>query len=140
MNSIHEEGEQKFKVTCSICQKTFKEDRSLKWHLESVHGTEKKIFQCKICSMTFHSKLGISRHQKTIHEESRPRIKCEFCPQTFLEKKGLKCHIEDRHSDDNKAICTECGTLINRKYLQYHIERILLFSELNFYYQLIDHL
>ena len=85
------------KKECDICEKLFKDDRSLKAHKNWVH-TEAQNVTCDICQQSYRSSKRLKAHEREVHGENRKAEKCEFCEDSFIK---LKNHIATKHSQDN---------------------------------------
>lgn len=54
---------------CDICGKSFKEERSLRIHLERHAGTLKRPYKCSFCE-----KALPTRHSKLLHERTHTKV------------------------------------------------------------------
>ena len=61
---MENDKEKSFK--CEICYSHFKQKRSLKSHILSVHE-EKELFICEICGKTFQYKTSLTGHIAAAH-------------------------------------------------------------------------
>jgi general transcription factor IIIA len=67
---------------CNICDKTFKEKRNLKNHIESVHLDKKLVFKCSYpdCKRFYYYKKNLKYHILNFHEKinQNQRYKCTY--------------------------------------------------------------
>ncbi|XP_043273986.1 zinc finger protein 184-like isoform X2 [Venturia canescens] len=80
--------EQREKIVCAECGKTFTKKDSFKRHM-AVH-TGSKPHPCPICSKPFARQSQLRQHV-LIHTGQRPFI-CDICGKGFTQKPGLICH------------------------------------------------
>ena len=64
-------------IQCKMCETIFKDTRTLKRHIVSVHEG-KKPFECEICEKRFSVMYELNRHTTSVHERNKP-FKCEMC-------------------------------------------------------------
>ena len=81
-----------YRVTCSLCTKTFADNRNLKNHIDVIHNQVKApsvrripTVQSPICQKLVTSKSSLTKHIKYVHQRIRP-FKCDICEATFSEK------------------------------------------------------
>lgn len=79
-------------VNCSICDKTFFNERKLKRH-EKIHG--EKSFLCVICSKTFHHRYNLNNHLNS-HKKDAEHI-CIMCKAEFASPLLLDRHVRNQH-------------------------------------------
>ena len=97
------------KVSCSICQKVFKEQLNLDNHIkrkkckgpntkefDEVFQNGMKSFKCLQCDITLTTKTGMEMHIATLHEGRKPH-ECSFCDVSFPQSAQLKRHIVSKH-------------------------------------------
>ena len=81
---------------CYICDKIFKDKRSVIRHIERDHTD--KMFSCELCEKQFSRKDTLQLHISHTHNK-QPRIICEVCRQEFPSKPELRKHRLEYHKD-----------------------------------------
>ncbi|XP_059088950.1 transcriptional repressor CTCF-like [Tigriopus californicus] len=145
------------KRQCDICSKFFSDSKSLKKHVQAVHGklrpyicqicnhqsarrtmlemhmrqhTGEKPFSCDICQYRTGDHNSLRRH-KMRHTGHRP-YKCPFCPYSCIQSSPFKYHLEKKHpNEENEVIftCETCGfKSINR---QSYIDHVSIRHEID---------
>lgn len=89
---------------CSICDKSYKSEKSRSIHLKTAHMNEKP-FQCPECEKAFACQNYLSEHRK-IHFSS-DRFKCSLCNKSFSSNKVLKRHFRI-HTGEKPFKCEYC--------------------------------
>ncbi|XP_025160401.1 zinc finger protein 28 homolog isoform X2 [Harpegnathos saltator] len=80
--------EQRDKIVCAECGKTFTKKDSFKRHMVVHTGCKPHI--CLICSKPFARRSQLRQHL-LIHTGKRPFV-CDICGKAFTQKPGLICH------------------------------------------------
>lgn len=87
---------------CTICDKTFSRQFSLRTHRRTVH--EKiKDFKCNMCNAAFSQQYHLNIHRQAVHENIK-NFKCFVCSKAFGRRTDLKRHQEVH----NKIKCFKC--------------------------------
>ena len=100
---------------CTVCQKGFTTNLSLKVHIETIHEG-KKPFECPICKASFGQKTAMNRHINSLHAEIDEKLKphiCDLCNASFARQSHLKGHINSVH-DKKSAEISEQDTQIKK--------------------------
>ena len=69
---------------CQICDAKYRDSRSLKYHIESVHEG-KEPYKCNICNKGFSGEKNLKNHILTVHEDKKP-FNCVICHLRFPSK------------------------------------------------------
>lgn len=108
-------------MKCSVCDKVFKNVRSLNFHMK-IHNIA--YYKCQECGKKLKTFRGLEEHVKT-HQTKyvRPEFKCEQCLKGFCNKSNLECHAKSEHLGMKKSfICHTCGKPFTTKHsLEEHI-------------------
>ncbi|XP_006818098.1 uncharacterized protein LOC102806409 [Saccoglossus kowalevskii] len=124
---------EKKRVICPVCQKTFSNDHSLARH-HLIH-TGEKPFACPYCDLRFTQKCNMKQHCLKLHhgkqkakKKSNQRLKtgnlnsekaytCEHCLKAFTRKHSLGRHMKCIHtkSQDKPYQCEKCSKLFTQK-------------------------
>jgi uncharacterized C2H2 Zn-finger protein len=90
---------------CTICDKNFKNDKTLMGHMLGHFGVTPKMASCPICGLTLQKK-SYARHLR-LHGSVVPE-KCQFCGKEFREKRSLEKHVKAIHQADRPYNCEYC--------------------------------
>lgn len=120
---------------CDICSKFFSDSKSLKKHVQAVHGklrpyicqicnhqsarrtmlemhmrqhTGEKPFSCDKCQYRTGDHNSLRRHNMR-HTGRRP-YQCPFCSYSCIQSSPFKCHMEKKHPDEEKKVVFTCET------------------------------
>eukprot|EP00092_Neocalanus_flemingeri_P008876 GFUD01009551.1.p1 GENE.GFUD01009551.1~~GFUD01009551.1.p1 ORF type:complete len:327 (+),score=53.25 GFUD01009551.1:57-1037(+) len=95
-----------FDKKCPKCERYFKYEFSLEYHVERFHGGENErlknspenssYFNCEICDNVFKHYASLKRHMK-VHNETES-FKCTRCDASFNRKDNLIKHEKRIHS------------------------------------------
>ncbi|XP_044727341.1 zinc finger protein OZF-like [Chrysoperla carnea] len=117
--STHEERD---KLTCDMCSKTFMNHTTLTNHIKSVHNqTRERNHLCNICGYALLSAADLQKHL-SIHSNERP-YSCDRCNKTFRREDHLRDHIKTVHLNQRKFQCKYCPQAFSRKKTLVHHER-----------------
>ena len=61
---VHNKYDKNYK--CSLCNKTYGQNKDLKNHVEGVH-LKTRSFQCEVCEETFNFKASLRKHVIRTH-------------------------------------------------------------------------
>lgn len=119
----HEYGPQ---YTCTICDKGFRQNQTLKMHIKVVHEKQgERTFGCSECDKKFKTAAALQYHSTThLGEEARIH-KCDECVKSFKVESNLTKHKAMCHSKlSRRFICDECGErFMMLSHLQAHLKR-----------------
>ena len=54
---------------CEICGKTFKNEYTLKTHMNTIHNEQRQTFICPHCGKSIKSKYYLQKHIRTVHAD-----------------------------------------------------------------------
>ncbi|XP_059055031.1 zinc finger protein 888-like [Achroia grisella] len=112
---------------CVECNKYFKTDLSLKYHLQNTkkhrHPDILK-YPCPHCDMRFYNKFYQTIHIAAKHLDTLP-YECDLCDKRFSRKSLIKSHITTVHEGikaPKDKICSYCGRAFrDKKVLIHHV-------------------
>ena len=110
-------------LMCTICTKTFKNDKTLMSHMLHHFGVTPKMASCPICGLTLQKK-SYARHLR-LHGNVVPEV-CPYCNKEFREKRSLDKHIKAIHQAERPFACPipDCNeTFRNQVELKNHHNR-----------------
>ncbi|XP_073828704.1 uncharacterized protein [Musca autumnalis] len=90
----------KTRVVCDICGKSYKDKPDLKVHKAMYHNDERH--QCHICDRIFPVKPNLDNHLTRVHTMERA-FNCKWCPKNFREPSARLVHYKKVHTDLFKA-------------------------------------
>ena len=102
-------------MSCTLCDKSFKNDKTLMGHMISHFGVTPKMAKCPICGLTLQKK-SYARHLR-LHGDIVPEV-CQYCKKEFREKRSLDKHIRAIHSSDKPYNCNHCSETFRTKVQQ----------------------
>ena len=88
---------------CASCSYKTVHERSLKYHIESVHEG-KEPYKCNICNKGFSGEKNLKNHILTVHEDKKP-FNCVICHLRFPSK-GTSMYYY------TACNCTMCNLLL----------------------------
>ena len=114
-----EQHMQKYTFKCKVCNKKFRQERSIISHMRMCHGPGSKKAVDKVVQKWDWSKLRLTEANKVI---------CLDCDETFSSMKSAKSHYKTQHMTDKNAlnfICEICkkGFAV-KSYLKTHIRKV----------------
>jgi hypothetical protein len=109
------------KLLCTLCDRTFKNDKTLMGHMLNHFGVTPKMASCPICGLTLQKK-SYARHLR-LHGNVVPEI-CPYCQKEFREKRSMDKHIKAIHQAERPYSCNYCSeTFRNAVEQKNHINR-----------------
>ncbi|XP_041986833.1 zinc finger protein 93-like [Aricia agestis] len=100
-------------LTCSLCQKVYKNPNSLRDHMKLHTDNRKRNYTCDRCGKTFFNKGTLTSHIMA-HDQVRPHI-CMICNKSFLFPNMLRRHVE-MHTGIKPFSCEQCGKCFRLQY------------------------
>ncbi|XP_060526466.1 zinc finger protein OZF-like [Cylas formicarius] len=103
-------------LLCSICDRTFTDQKYLKKHLKDIHFLETSCIQeekkhnCTACGKRYKQYKDLMLHMRT-HTGERP-LKCEICSRTFAVPSSL--HKHQKIHKEKQYSCNICGRKFNQ--------------------------
>lgn len=125
---------------CGECDLGFKQNGTLKNHIQSKHCKLNGFYVCEICNQTFALKDRLKLHQRThtgekpyscelcdkkfarggqlsqhmrVHDKQRP-FSCDMCAARFTCAQNLRLH-NNRHLQLKPYTCDQCGKSFTRR-------------------------
>ena len=95
-------------IKCDKCEKQFKSQHCLTWHVRIVHD-KVKPWTCNVCNKSFGRKTELLFHERR-HTGEYP-YRCPYCKKSFVAKFKLNQHIKVHIGTDfieKSTNCEEC--------------------------------
>ena len=92
----HTQVIQEVKYNCDQCERKYAEQKSLKIHINIVHGGHQ--YKCDRCKCTFKTRLYLTEHRKSCNEHLVV-YNCDICPYTSTWIGHLKLHKKGKHEN-----------------------------------------
>ncbi|XP_031618752.1 zinc finger protein 271-like [Contarinia nasturtii] len=94
------------RVKCPVsnCDRIFKSDVGLTWHVKKAHPDAMKM--CDICNRSFCSEEKLAKHQLCHNRTKKASFICNVCEKAFATKSDLRCHLS---THEKQAECNICG-------------------------------
>lgn len=105
--------QEKKRVTCYHCEKTFKTEMILRTHIKNTH-VEKDPMKCGECDQAFTSEVRLRHHMMVVHNRLEGTLPCPHCPKRFVNQLRLKTHMIS-HSEERPYTCEICGFNLKTK-------------------------
>ncbi|XP_044727325.1 zinc finger protein OZF-like isoform X1 [Chrysoperla carnea] len=112
------------KVTCNICSKTFVRNSSLTVHIKEVHEKKRppRNHLCNICGFATITASKLRKHL-VVHSNEKPHA-CDRCDKAYRRADHLKQHIAQAHLNIRKYQCTFCThAFFTKRNLTHHVRR-----------------
>jgi len=120
---VHGDDKEKRIHGCYICGKMFKDNGTLKFHIE--HHSDCRKFPCDLCEKSYSRKSQLDAHYR-VHTGEKP-FHCNQCGKSFRLNGHLKSHQISRHIGvklEKSNLCKECGQGFVKEYdLRIHMRR-----------------
>ncbi|XP_034941150.1 zinc finger protein 800 [Chelonus insularis] len=62
-------------LVCSICNTRFSTKKTLKFHMKSLHTSDRLVYPCPSCTSLFPSSWGVYRHLLKVHRKSNAQVR-----------------------------------------------------------------
>ena len=115
--------DEKYKFTCSYCQKEFKYERNVVAHIETIHFN-RDVCECRICGARLVKRFYLKRHLAEQHgvlnfglsldREQLPKYTCSICDKEFKRRYHLSEH-EKVHQVKKRYVCDLCEETFSYK-------------------------
>lgn len=110
-----------FVYPCSLCNKEFPNETTLKEHHARVHSgiqykKRRKIIECTICDISFKNIKEMLQHEK-LHSPTE-EFPCKVCPKTFTSLKKIYLHKQRHYSQ--RMQCPGCKKAVAASYFVQH--------------------
>jgi len=102
------------KSVCDICGGNYKDDYTLKVHVQTQHLMLEKPFACEVCGDRFKTKGSLKIHNSK-HEEERAFV-CDECGFQTKNKWLLKAHLKT-HQTVKDFQCPHCPKTFNFQFI-----------------------
>ncbi|XP_055316340.1 zinc finger protein 75A-like [Sitodiplosis mosellana] len=101
-------------LPCTMCDAMFGSERTLKIHMNQVHGIKERYI-CPICQREFKISGNLKQHIET-HSDYK-RFICNYCGKGFHLPYNLKEHM-NTHTGARPYKCETCGKTFGRNTLR----------------------
>ena len=108
---IHESTHKGQETKCYICDKSYADRYSLRYHLRT-HGIGRQI-RCEYCNKSFSKPSRLESHVKSNHHNIR-NYPCSVCEKSFKTQVHLENHFR-QHSGERPFNCSVCGDSFRHK-------------------------
>jgi len=111
------------RLTCTICSKSFYNEKNLARHQLSTHEMGKRSLKCEICLKFFFDQNSLAIHILAAHDASQhfkeTSITCEICSESFAHQKNWAKHMRLAH--ETGKTCEMCSkSFVHRRDLERH--------------------
>lgn len=125
-----------FPVKCVKCDFKFANQKFLKAHMESRHGTSEidGRMKCSLCGMLFKTRYLLQSHMAKHSDEKR--FKCSYCDFSCNDHNSMRRHKMRHNSEGHMYRCSYCDyTSIQSTTYRRHLERMHADVALNLLYK-----
>ena len=120
-SSLINPGESEVFDRCELCDKRFKNKKTLKQHMSNKHSSDPATAQklseinakkslklkCTLCENLFNTRK-INEHFRLMHPEVSLKANCDECEKSFSDASHLNKHKIQVHTDIKKYQCEFC--------------------------------
>ncbi|XP_063701117.1 zinc finger protein 26-like [Culicoides brevitarsis] len=96
---IHRETQEGVKYNCDICEKTFRNARTLKKHQMTHNGPD---LECEHCEKKYRQKDSLTKHILSVHKKVKTRVVCRICHKTMWNRGKMRSHVMEEHEEKLK--------------------------------------
>lgn len=108
---MNEAKESNFK--CEECGSSFRKSKHLRYHVETVHATDRK-YVCDVCGKSYKRSSHLKRHAQNSHSTVDIACSWEGCGRVFKGPEQLRKHMR-RHETKDTHQCEVCGKRFSKK-------------------------
>lgn len=95
------------KIHCEECEIDFKRQYNLNQHITNVHIGEKDA-NCSICKKSFYNEKLRNAHFKIKHPNDKMECICEKCDKKFTTRGNMLQHVRRVHLKEKRLKCDKC--------------------------------
>lgn len=112
----------KVKQKCVECEAVFKDEACYKQHMNNHANIFPH--KCTICNKTFNSNSSLKKHRTVIHQASfATSFPCDICGKQFMYKSSFNVHIQTHNKMKKLQECNECQQMFtNQKSFARHLD------------------
>lgn len=89
-----------FKISCEICNQSFKSNRTFKAH-RALHDKKSYKHKCRKCSSRFRTITDLKGHENN-HKPNETLVKCVHCGNTYISTQMLRTHMNVEHGIETR--------------------------------------
>uniref|UniRef100_A0A1A9ZJM8 Protein krueppel n=1 Tax=Glossina pallidipes TaxID=7398 RepID=A0A1A9ZJM8_GLOPL len=113
-------------VRCELCDKIYKNSKTLAAHKFYTHMDDEEKLRCALCDFKTSRIACLKIHMTTIHgpefaeksiKPKNERIRnfgCHLCSKKYCRKEDLQKHVKEKHSNDSKTQTQELQTEVGK--------------------------
>ncbi|XP_070508460.1 transcription factor grauzone-like [Chironomus tepperi] len=113
---IHEKDGKVASIPCNFCDRMYKTERQLKFHVGYCHKSQSNSLICHICSKVLKSKYTLDIHVKA-HTNPDDPIECDKCGHILKNKRRFAVHMaKHRSAEAGPYECEKgCGKIFKHR-------------------------
>ncbi|XP_066254725.1 zinc finger protein 253-like isoform X36 [Euwallacea similis] len=118
VRKVHDKEVTTFACHFEHCNKRFRANASLQYHLQIEHSDVQNQHICLTCNKTFNH-ISLYRRHLTRHSDAK-RFKCDLCGNRYTAKHAMEIHRRS-HTGERPFMCEICGSSFTAmKFLTVH--------------------